>query len=98
MTPLAAYRRLRRAHDYLSLNGFDGDGDNNLVVLDYAPPTPVTPRNLAGHFAYGLDRGHVEHVISGGKLIVRGRRMATVDEDNIREFTRKQALRLWRKL
>ncbi|HAZ08885.1 MAG TPA: amidohydrolase [Elusimicrobia bacterium] len=98
MSPLDAYRRLRKAHEYLAVNGFTGDGENNLVILDYAPPTPVTPANLAAHFLYGLGRCHVESVISAGRLIVRRRRMVGVDEDKIREFTSKQAEKLWRRL
>lgn len=98
MSPLDAYRRLRRAHDYLAVNGFTGDGENNLVVLDYDPPTPVTPANLAAHFLYGLGRCHVESVVSGGRLIVRRRRMVGVDEDKARKFIRKQAKRLWQRL
>jgi len=98
MSPLAAYRRLRRAHDYLSTNGFQGDGDNNLVVLDYAPATPVTTQNLAGHFIYGLNSSHVRHVISNGKIIVKNRRMTLVDEDKILKGAVRQAERLWRRL
>lgn len=98
MAPMDAYQQLRRAHEYLSQNDFVGDGANNLVVLDYAPATPVTPENLAAHFLYGLGRAHVESVISRGRLIVRGRRMATVNEEKVRQFTRKQAERLWRRL
>ncbi|MEK7383038.1 MAG: amidohydrolase family protein [Elusimicrobiota bacterium] len=98
MTPLAAYRRLRRAHDYLALNGFSGDGGNNLVVLDYAPATPVTAHNLAGHFIYGMNSSQVEHVISNGRLIVKNRRMTTVDEDEILRGAVRQAERLWRRL
>lgn len=96
--PLDAYKQLRRAHEYLSRNEFAGDGANNLVILDYAPPTPVTPANLAAHFLYGLTRAHVHSVVSRGRLVVRDRRMVTVDEDQVRQFTRKQAERLWRRL
>ena len=98
MAPLEAYQQLRRAHDYLAQNEFVGDGSNNLVVLDYAPPTPVTPKNLAAHFLYALGRAHVASVISRGRLIVHERRMVSVDEDKVRQFTRKQAERLWRRL
>jgi len=98
MAPLAAYRRLRRAHDYLSENKFSGDGENNLVILDYRPPTPATAANMAGHFLYGLTSKHVDSVISQGRMIVRRGRMTTVNEDKVRQFTLKQAERLWRRL
>ncbi len=98
VSPLAAYRRLRRAHDYLSENGFTGDGPNNLVVLDYASPTPVTPSNWPGHFIYGLSRAHIDSVIANGRLIVRKGKVLTVDEEKVLKYSRKQAARLWRKL
>lgn len=98
MAPLAAYRRLRRAHDYLSENKFTGDGENNLVVLDYRPATNITAGNLAGHFLYGLTSKHVDSVVSRGRLIVKRGRMTTVNEDKVRDFTLKQAERLWRRL
>ncbi|TBR22451.1 amidohydrolase, partial [bacterium] len=98
MAPLDAYRRLRRAHDYLSSNGFAGDGPNNLVVLDYRPPTPFGPDNWAAHVVYGLGAAHVESVVSSGRLIVEERRLKTVDEDKVVAAARKEALRLWRRL
>lgn len=98
MAPLAAYRRLRRAHNYLSENKFTGDGENNLVVLDYRPATSITAGNLAGHFLYGLTAKHVDSVVSQGRLIVKRGRMTTVNEDKIQRFTLKQAERLWRRL
>ena len=98
MTPLDSYRRLRRAHDYLESNGFPGDGSNNLVVLDYRPPTPITPENWVGHAAYSLGAEHVESVISQGRLIVENRRMTTIDENAVTALARRQARRLWDKL
>ena len=59
-------RRLRRVHDYFSENGFSGDGENNLVVLDYPSPTPVNAENFLGHFFYGLGSRHVDSVIAPG--------------------------------
>ncbi|MFI5362766.1 MAG: amidohydrolase family protein [Elusimicrobiota bacterium] len=98
MTPAAAYRRLRRAHDYLAENGFSGDGGNNLVVLDYESPTPVTSANWAGHCLYGLGSRHVESVISRGRLIVKAGRLVGVNEDAVLAGARRQAERLWRRL
>lgn len=96
--PLEAYRKLRRAHDYLAENGFAGDGDDNLVVLDYPEATPVSKDNWAAHAVYGLGRAHVESVIARGRLVVEKRRMVSVDEDEVYAFARKQAERLWRRL
>lgn len=96
--PIEAYRRLRRGHDFLQSNGFAGDAGNNLVVLDYRPPTPVSAENWAAHVAYGLTAAHVESVVSQGRLIVEGRRMTTVDEEKITALARREARRLWQRL
>lgn len=98
LSPLSAYRRLRAAHGYLSSNGFSGDGENNLVVLDYPSPTPVTPGNWAGHMIYGYSRAHVESVISRGRLIVERRRVVAADEERVLARAKEEAKRLWRRL
>jgi cytosine/adenosine deaminase-related metal-dependent hydrolase len=98
LSPMAAYRRLRRVHDYLASNQFMGDSDNNLVLLDYQSPTPITTDNWAAHVVYGLNRSHVESVISDGRWIVRGHRCTRVDEDTILAEARQQARRLWDRL
>lgn len=92
------YSRLRRVHDYLQENGFGGDGENNLVVLDYPAPTPVSAENFLGHFFYGMDARHVESVIARGRLIVEKRRVLTVDEGSVRALARAGAERLWGRL
>jgi len=92
------YRRFRNVHNYLNSNNFKGDGENNLVVLDYDMPTPFNNSNFAGHFLFGIESRHVQHVISQGKLIVENGKIQTVDEAKILENAHHQAERLWRKM
>ncbi|MDI3527512.1 MAG: hypothetical protein PWR03_1695 [Tenuifilum sp.] len=98
MSPAQAYQRLRNAHRYISQNGFEGDGPDNLIVLNYDSPTPVTKDNVTGHFIYGLNQSHIEHVISNGKLIVKNRKLVTVDEEVILKESSKLAVKLWDKM
>ena len=93
-----AWSRFRNVHYYLELNGFLGDGENNLVVLDYPSPTPLDKDNFLGHFIFGLTSNDVQHVISDGKLIVENKSILTVDEDEILDFTREQAVKLWERM
>ena len=93
-----AYFRLRKVHDYLSLNNFSGDGDNNLVIFDYPSPTPINKDNFLGHFLFGFNSCNIQHVISDGKLIVKDRKVLTVDEDEVLKFAKEQAVRLWERL
>ena len=93
-----AYRRFRNVHNYLSNNHFKGDGENNLVVLDYDTPTEMDTDNFLGHFLFGLRASHVKHVISDGEVIVKDRKLQKVKEEEILSFTREQGKRLWEKL
>ena len=92
------YRRFRNVHKYLSLNHFSSDGDNNLVVLDYDSPTEINASNFLGHFLFGLESRHVQHVISNGKLIVKDKKIITVNEEEILRFSKEEGKRLWKKM
>ncbi len=98
MSPMQAYQRLRNAHRYILQNGFKGDGPDNLVVLNYDSPTPVTAENILGHFIYGINQSHIEHVISNGKLIVKSRAITTLDQEIILKESQKLALVLWKRM
>jgi cytosine/adenosine deaminase-related metal-dependent hydrolase len=98
LTPHMSYLRLRRAHQYLHSNNFTGDSDNNLVVLNYTPPTPVSHENWLGHVFYGLQSGNVDGVISNGRWVLKDRQMVNIDKSDILRFAREQSKRLWEKL
>jgi cytosine/adenosine deaminase-related metal-dependent hydrolase len=94
----SVYQRFRNVHNYLKNNSFDGDGDNNLVVLDYDSPTEFNKNNFYGHFLFGINSNHVKHVISDGKLIVKDRIIQTVNEEDILKESRKLSAKLWGKM
>jgi cytosine/adenosine deaminase-related metal-dependent hydrolase len=90
------YERFRNIHRYVQQNNFRGDGENNLVILDYDAPTPFSKENFLGHFVFGLNSNHVNSVISKGKLVVKDKKVLSINEDDVLAFTREQAKRLWR--
>lgn len=92
------YGRFRRLHDYIRDNGFKGDTNNNLVILDYDSPTDINASNFLGHFVYGIEARHVDSVISSGKLIVENKKLLTVAEDEILAFSREMSRKLWEKM
>ena len=92
------YNRFRNAHKYLKLNNFSGDGDNNLVILDYDSPTEFNQNNFLGHFLFGIESKHVHHVIANGKLIVKDKKITTVNEYDILTLSRKESIKLWEKM
>lgn len=91
----SSYQRFRNTHHYLQSNHFAGDGDNNLVVLDYDSGTEINQENFLGHFIFGIKSEHVHDVISQGKLIVKNRTIQTVNEAEILKESRKLATGLW---
>ena len=98
MSPLTVYDRLRRVHGYLNQNNFKGDGENNLMILDYDTPTPIDKDNYLGHLFYGMSSGHVRHLVSQGKLILKDRKHTSLNEEEILAESQLQAKRLWKKL
>ncbi|MCP4337365.1 MAG: amidohydrolase family protein [Desulfobulbaceae bacterium] len=92
------YDRFRNVHRYIESTGTAGDGDNNLVILDYDPPTDLSQDNFLGHFVYGIDARHVETVISKGQVLVEDRKITTVDERQVLEYAREMGRKLWSKL
>jgi cytosine/adenosine deaminase-related metal-dependent hydrolase len=92
------YNRFRKVHDYIRDNAFNGDGENNLVILDYDSPTDINSNNFLGHFVYGIDARHVDSVISSGRLIVENKKLLTVAADEILAFSREMGRKLWDKM
>jgi len=70
----------------------------DLIVLDYASPTPLTPANFAWHLVFGLTAASVESVMVNGKFIIRGRAFETLDVGEIYRKARLAAQRLWAKM
>ena len=92
------YRRFGNVHHYLDTNGFEGDGENNLIVFDYDTPTSFNGLNFLDHFLFGLEARNITHVISNGELIVEDGNIVKVNEGEILADARKQASRLWKRM
>ncbi len=93
---VSAYERFRKVHEYLKINNFKGDGENNLVILDYPTPTEFNQDNFFGHFLFGWSSNMITDVISNGKLIIKDRILQTINEEEVWKFTKEQANRLWK--
>ena len=98
LAPMQAYTRLRRVHDYLDSLRVTEDAENNLVVLDYPSPTPITEQNWPAHVVYGLSSRHVRATISSGRVVYRDGRVLQADAEQITAMANEQAERLWKLL
>ena len=97
-TPLQIYLRLRAVHLYAEANGCAGDGEDNLIVLDYPTRTEITEENVLSHFLYGMRSSHIHSVVSRGRVVMRNRELTTVDEREIQARAQCEARRLWEAL
>jgi putative selenium metabolism protein SsnA len=70
----------------------------DIILLDYRPPTPLTPGNLPWHILFGVDGAHVTHTIAGGKVLMRDRQLTTLDEPAIMAKARDLARGVWNRV
>ncbi|MCD6386139.1 putative aminohydrolase SsnA [Candidatus Sumerlaeota bacterium] len=69
----------------------------DLLLIDYFPPTPITPDNLAGHLFFGLFDAPVDTTIVNGKILMHNKKLLTLDEQFISAKAQEYARRLWQR-
>jgi len=69
----------------------------DLILVDYFPPTPLTPDNFWGHFLFGIADAEVDTTIINGKIIMKNRTIPDIDEEEIAEKAKVVAKRIWEK-
>lgn len=70
----------------------------DLIVLDYHPPTPMTRKNLSGHFLFGMNSGMVQHTMVHGEWRMWNRELVGVDEEAVMGKAQKVAAKLWKRI
>jgi putative selenium metabolism protein SsnA len=69
----------------------------DLAVLDYPTPTAVTAGNLLGHLIFGMSSQFVTDTMVNGRWVLRNRKVTGVDDEAIREKSKKVAEKVWKK-
>ncbi|MGL4710486.1 MAG: putative aminohydrolase SsnA, partial [Aeromonas veronii] len=69
----------------------------DLTICDYDAPTPLAPRNLGGHLAFGMGSASVNSVMVEGRMVYQDREFA-FDVAPIYEQASKVASRLWQRM
>ena len=71
----------------------------DVVIAKYAPPTPLVPENIAGHFVFGMNAGITESVIVNGKIVLEnGSFPEEIDEKAIYSEAALQGRKLWERM
>jgi putative selenium metabolism protein SsnA len=69
----------------------------DLIFVDYKPFTPLTDGNLPWHIIFGFQQSMVTTTIAAGKVLMKDRKLLTLDEAEIAEHAREIAPRIWKR-
>jgi putative selenium metabolism protein SsnA len=70
----------------------------DLAILDYLPPTPLDDTNFLGHLIFGLVDATVDTTVCRGKILMRDKKILTLDVERIAARSRELAPKMWRRL
>ncbi|MEM4723872.1 MAG: amidohydrolase family protein, partial [Candidatus Hadarchaeum sp.] len=69
-----------------------------IIVNPRRAPTPIFPESVVGHLVNTASGNDVETVIVGGNILMRDRKMLSMEEEEVIKTSRKSAEKLWQKL
>lgn len=69
----------------------------DVIVVDYEPWTPVNPGNINSHLLFGVNGRNVVTTIINGKVIMKDRKLISIDEERIAAKSRELAAELWKR-
>ena len=69
----------------------------DLIFVDYHPFTPLTDGNLPWHIIFGFQQSMVTTTIAAGQVLMKDRKLLTLDEAEIAERAREIAPRIWKR-
>jgi putative selenium metabolism protein SsnA len=70
----------------------------DLAIIDYQPPTPLSQANFLGHLIFGLVDATVDTTVCRGKILMRGKKILSMDEERIARRSRELAPKMWQRL
>jgi len=69
----------------------------DLILVDYQPATPMIVDNLAGHLVFGFNESMITTTIVAGKILMKERKLLTLDEEVIKARSRELAAEFWKR-
>jgi cytosine/adenosine deaminase-related metal-dependent hydrolase len=70
----------------------------DLVFIDYHPTTPLTAGNLPWHLLFGVEASMITATVCAGRVLMRDRRLLTLDEEAVTARSRELAAQAWARL
>jgi len=69
-----------------------------IIIKPDVLPTPLNSETVYGHLVNTVDGDDVQTVIVDGRILMRDRKVLTVDEDEVERIAQRSAERLWDRL
>ncbi|MEG1871152.1 MAG: amidohydrolase family protein, partial [Peptostreptococcaceae bacterium] len=70
----------------------------DLIIVDYNPLTVMNENNYLGHTLFGMTGRSVDTTIINGRVVMKDRKIVTVDENEILRKSREVSTKLWDRL
>ncbi len=70
----------------------------DLAILDYYPPTPLSEANFLGHLIFGLVDATVDTTVCRGKILMKNKKILSMDEERLAARSRELAPTMWKRL
>ena len=70
----------------------------DFAILDYQPPTPLSEANFLGHLIFGLVDATVDTTVCSGKILMKGKKILSMDEERLAARSRELAPQMWKRL
>ncbi len=98
---IAAYNNAKLASNYFPKEGKIGiieEGSQaDLILVDYKPYTEITPENLPWHILFGFRDSMVTMTMVAGRLLMKERKLLTLDEEAIRKVALERSKEVWKR-
>lgn len=82
----------------ISLGEIAKGGPADLAIIDYWPPTPLNETNFLGHLIFGLVDATVDTTVCRGEILMRDKKILSLDEERIATRSRELAPKMWQRL
>ena len=67
----------------------------DVIVMDYAPFTPLSEENIDGHMLFGMAGRNCRTTIVNGRVLYQDRAFTQIDEEAVNAFCMEQSKKLW---
>jgi len=82
----------------VKLGAIEKEAAADLAILDYDPPTPLTPETFLGHLIFGMVDATVDSTVVAGRVLMEGKAVRSLDLAAVAAEARQLAPALWERV